>query len=118
MSQKGSGVGYYVDKQGYLRITRRGAWHNKFVHRKVMSEMCSVYCFHKPLNSDGLPEGFDVHHIDMRKQHNCPGNLLLIDHNLHYAMDILWRRNQETGTYTSCTEPPDWVTQEYGEEDD
>jgi hypothetical protein len=80
-----------LHEKGYRRIWRRGPLYSKLEHRVVMAAMCREHCYY-PLNGDGIPPGFDVHHLDFRKTHNCPSNLLLIEHTLHYHADQL-RRN-------------------------
>lgn len=91
MPRKGSGTGVSMHEKGYLRRWRRGPNRGQLVHRMVMAELCRIWCYY-PLNGNGLPHGFDVHHVDFSKTHNCPANLLLIEHTLHTAADQL-RRN-------------------------
>jgi hypothetical protein len=83
---KGSGRGWCLHPKGYPVYTRRGPLRKKLVHRVVMAAMCAEYCYY-PLAEDGLPAGFDVHHLDFDKLHYCGGNLLLIEASLHSAMD-------------------------------
>lgn len=86
MPRKGQGSGIGLHEKGYRRIWRRGPLYGKLEHRVVMAGMCREYCYY-PLNGDGMPHGFDVHHQDFHKTHNCPSNLLLIEHVLHYHAD-------------------------------
>lgn len=108
--RKGSGKGYRINNKGYVQVIRRGLDRWKYVHRLAVAKLCREFCFHV-LSEDGLPAGFDVHHIDFDKQHNCPGNLLLIEHALHYHMDVKERRN-DLGIYVTpqpITVPEGWV---------
>jgi hypothetical protein len=83
---KGSGTGIGLHEKGYPRYWRRGPLYSKLVHRVVMAAMCREFCYY-PLGPDGIPPGFDVHHMDFNKLHWCHCNLLLIDHVLHYHAD-------------------------------
>jgi len=117
MAVKGSGTGIRIHAKGYPRYSRRGPLRDRLVHRMVMSTMCRESCYY-PLGEDGLPPGFDVHHVDFDKRHYCPSNLLLIEHKLHYHADYD-RRNYNRGngrrfedTGDGHDGPPDWVTGE------
>ncbi len=96
--------------KGYLQFTRRGVLRGVLVHRHVMAQLCRVFCFY-PLAEDGLPTGFDIHHIDWNKQHNCPHNLLLMDKALHSYAD-LYRRMQNHARHFEMADAPDWVIEE------
>lgn len=86
MPTKGSGTGIGLHEKGYPRIWRRGPLYGKLVHRVVMAAMCREFC-HYPLGPDGIPVGFDTHHMNFDKRCFCRHNLLLIDHTLHYHAD-------------------------------
>ena len=92
MPRKGSGPGFGLHEKGYLRCWRRGPDYGRLAHRMVMAELCRIWCYY-PLAADGIPHGFDVHHTDMNKTHNCPSNLLLIEHTFHYHADQERRGN-------------------------
>lgn len=112
MPSKGSGSGIRIHAKGYPRYSRRGLLRDKLVHRVVMAGACQEFCYY-PLNGDGLPPGFDVHHQDFDKMHWCLHNLLLIEHTLHYHADSgrrLW--NQARHFEETDDGPPDWVTRE------
>lgn len=112
MAVKGSGTGIRIHCKGYPRYSRRGPLRDQLVHRVVMAAMCQESCYY-PLGKDGLPPGFDVHHVDFNKRHWCGCNLLLIEHTLHYHADRdrrLW--NQARHFEETDDGPPDWVTQE------
>lgn len=112
MRRLGSGKGYYITDKGYAKSTRRDT-SGKYIHRLVMARLCRHQCYY-PLGKDGLPVGFDVHHIDFDKLHNCPCNLLLMEHSLHFHADIDSRR--VNGTYSAVA--PDWVVTDTGDYDD
>lgn len=86
MPKKGSGAGFGRHDKGYLRCWRRGPDYGRLAHRMVMARVCAEFCYY-PLAADGLPSGFDLHHIDFDKTHNCPSNLLLLEHTFHYYAD-------------------------------
>lgn len=68
-------------KKGYKRLNHK-PYRGMYEHRVVMAKLCSEFCVY-PLEGDGLPAGFHVHHVDYDGMHNCPGNLLLLDRRIH-----------------------------------
>ena len=112
MAVKGSGAGIRIHAKGYPRYSRRGPSRDRLVHRVVMAAMCRESCYY-PLAEDGLPPGFDVHHVDFYKRNWCHSNLLLIEHMLHYHADRS-RRALNQGRHFEDTDdgPPSWVTEE------
>jgi hypothetical protein len=90
--------GLQLTYKGYYRVTRSGIHQWKLLHRRVMEQQLerthpltlAVLKIH--LNSrgklDSLPEAWDAHHIDGNKLHNCPQNLMLLDHALHGALFV------------------------------
>ena len=114
----------YKTKKGHLRISS-GPDRGKYVHRKVIEELLVSH----PTSFWGsaLPAHIDVHHIDGRKDHNCPCNLLLLDHAIHSVIERgKFLRHPYTGRFMTPHEyafefgprevaPPDWVTTEYEE---
>lgn len=103
------GLGHTVTRKGYARITS-GPHRHKLEHRVRMAEMCREWCYY-PLAADGIPEGFDVHHFDWDKRHNCRSNLLLIEHRLHYYADMASRRDKQ-GVYGRF-DIPQWAVFTY-----
>lgn len=106
------GKGYTITEKGYCRITS-GPDRNKYQHRVVTAKLAKEWCYW-PLGKGGLPDGFVVHHMDFDKQHNCHGNLLLIQREIHDELgwawwDVLYRENQKE---------PDWVTEDGDEQGD
>lgn len=57
---------------GYWRIFR-APWRNYYLHRAVWEHAAG----HK------LPEGWEVHHMDHNKDHNCRCNLLAMPKEMH-----------------------------------
>jgi hypothetical protein len=80
--KKAKGV---VNQNGYKQL-----WtvehYGKYEHRVVMAELCKEFCVYE-LGGDGLPEGMEVHHMDWNKQHNCPGNLMMVDIAIHRRLN-------------------------------
>lgn len=112
MPRKGSGTGIRIHAKGYPRYSRRGPLRDKLVHRVVMAGMCAEFCYY-PLGKNGIPGGFDVHHIDFDKRNWCHCNLLLIEHRLHYHTDQDRRMlNQAKHFEDADDEPPAWVTED------
>jgi hypothetical protein len=63
-----------------------------------MARLCAEFCYY-PLGDDGLPPGFDVHHVNFDKLNYCHCNLLLIETALHSAMDQGRRAAIQYGGY-------------------
>jgi hypothetical protein len=65
----------------------------------------------------GIPEGFQVHHMDFDIWHNCSCNLLMIQAELHDGTSACSQPvDPETGRYMSrkvqaraLADAPDWV---------
>jgi len=82
------GPGVRLNEKGYLRYSA-GPNRDRYVHRVVMSRLCTEFCYY-PLDQTtplgrptGLPWGFTVEHLDHNRTHNCPGNLLLLQTEIH-----------------------------------
>lgn len=107
--------GYTVNEKGYQRI-KAGPDRDKYVHRKVMEVMLAATDT-QTLAALGIaaaapakiPEGFTVEHLDHRRQHNCPENLLLLDKRIHDAISFasMCRYSERF----SQTQEPDWVNE-------
>jgi len=77
--------GHTTTAKGYVRLTA-GPNRHRYEHRVVMCVSLQIFCpewLKARLNGDGLPAGFHVHHIDQRRAHNCPQNLMLLDAAIH-----------------------------------
>jgi hypothetical protein len=73
-----------------------------------------------PTIQDGTSEGtpFTVEHVDHRRTHNCPANLLLLDKRIHDAISSAHATNLrrvrgkvEGWGWVADLELPDWVNQ-------
>lgn len=74
-------------ENGYVRFTA-GPLRGKFEHRVVAAAAW------QETHGMGLPEGYEVHHLDFRRDHNCRSNLLILGPGLHRpAHQGGWRRD-------------------------
>jgi hypothetical protein len=121
----GMGRGVRLHPDGYLQVTRRGPYRFWMEHRMVMMEACKEWCYYDV--SDGkLPERLTVEHLDHNRQHNCRGNLMLLDKVIHDAISLeyRWRRWREMQVELEeelkreRETPPDWVMVGEGGEDE
>ena len=100
----------HVTKKGYLRIHAKGQDRNKYVHRHAFEEQIKEQrrnAFASLIQTDPeYTETFlsmlerleadpdkqrlsldkEVHHTDGRRDHNCAGNLILLDAAIHEAI--------------------------------
>lgn len=106
--------GTYLTAKGYRRF-HSGPDRGKYEHRVVMRELCKVWCYYPVAESTGLPVGLDVHHVDFDKEHNCVGNLILLDTAIHVAISGWWYRIKQTGRYEDKPAPLDWEVGWYEE---
>ncbi len=83
--------GVYVTGKGYRRISH-GKHRNCLEHRHVMALMLAdpIGLCHLPAGP--IPPSATVHHIDYHKRHNCQGNLMLLDNQIHNALSRSRRR--------------------------
>ena len=82
--------GVSVSDKGYLRY-RSAPHRNKYVHRVVIEDELKNpigLCF---TPGQSIPTGFTVDHVDHNKQHNCQGNLILMEKKIH---DVISRAYQ------------------------
>lgn len=68
------------DSSGRPRV-RAPEWYEGAAHDGYVFEHTLVYCGSRGLTK--IPEGHDVHHLDMDKQNNDPSNLILLTHSDH-----------------------------------
>lgn len=83
--------------------TRRGPLRNKLMHRLAMADLCREWCYYL-LKEDGLPAGFDVHHVDFNRLNYCSCNLLLLQTKLHMATNRMQAeavRQSQSASYTN-----------------
>lgn len=84
---KGNPVKKFEDEGGYLRVNV--SWCHGRIHQ-------IVYCLFN--NLDGVPEGYEIHHIDKKKQNNSLDNLQLLTHKQHREIhydDIFTEENRQ-----------------------
>lgn len=106
--------GTYLTAKGYRRF-HSGPDRGKYEHRVVLRELCKVWCYYPVDEGTGLPVGLDVHHVDFDKEHNCVGNLILLDTEIHVAISGWWYRIKQTGRYEEKLAPLDWEVGWYEE---
>jgi hypothetical protein len=109
--------GFYVNEKGYLRLSA-GPDRGKYVHRKVMetllaeTDTATLAALGIPACSPAkIPEKFTVEHIDHRKPHNCPENLMLLDKRIHDAISLWSRGYYRAHRSPEQPEEPDWVNE-------
>jgi hypothetical protein len=97
-------------------IKTRGRYRDWYEHRMVVNEATEEFCFYGP----GIPNGFEVHHIDYNRQHNKRHNLLMLDERIHHAIQAVncksqepWMKRRSCYSKPATSEVPDWVTEEY-----
>lgn len=91
--------GKTVTSKGYVRLTA-GPNRFRYEHR-VLAE--SLW---RETHGTSLPEGFEVHHLDFCRSHNCPANLLILGPGLHEAAHVSGWRRDALGRYTQDDEVP------------
>lgn len=104
----------YLTAKGYRRFYS-GPDRGKYEHRVVMRELCKVWCYYPLDENTGLPAGLDVHHVDFDKEHNCIGNLILLDTAIHVVISGWWHRIKQTGRYEERLVLLDWEVGWYEE---
>lgn len=110
LDELGRVIGTHVASKGHLRYSA-GPHRNKYVHRVIAAQCAAVWCYYPVNGKDGLPEGWDVHHLDGNPQNNCPvHNLCLMPHSLHAALtqyEVKWRRAYLEGLGNPVDNPID-----------
>lgn len=101
------GVGIYKTKDGHLRYHSPKKFRNMYVHRKVVEDLISETPYSIKLF---LPWPYEVHHIDFNKEHNEPGNLLILSEAFHSYLTADGRRDRGNGRFKPrWKSPPEWV---------
>lgn len=81
--------GKHRSKHGYVRLTA-GPNRGKYEHRVIASSAW------ERTHGKALPVGYQVHHMDFCRWHNCLENLLILGPGLHVAGHVDgWRRDKE-----------------------
>ncbi len=70
--------GSQLTAKGYIRITA-GPWRGQYLHRIVAAMKW------REKYSEPMPKHLHVHHMDFRKAHDCPENLLIMDSGIHLS---------------------------------
>lgn len=87
--------GFRRTKSGHLRISS-GTFRDEYVHRLVVKTLLG---FTHPLTLHHIPIPYEVHHVDFKKDHNCPSNLLLLEEGLHSAITARGSRRRGDGKF-------------------
>ena len=95
-------------EKGHVRVTA-GKDRGKYKHRLVFAKLLEEN-WH-PIYGDKVPNGWAIHHIDWRKDHNCPDNLCGMDEAFHNAITAAGRE-RANGKWIGVKNVPDWVTRE------
>ena len=91
---------------GYYRYTA-GPHRGKYVHTRIAETLVSETPYSIRLL---LPWPYEVHHVDYRKTHNCPSNLILLDIAFHSKMTADGRRHELNGRFEPKRRTvPEWV---------
>ena len=95
--------GVHTSDKGYRRISH-GDHRDKYEHRYVMEQLllAPVGLMYYPCCGD-IPGWATVHHQDHNRQHNCPGNLILVDRAIHSALSK-WRQRYILDNYEAWLE--------------
>ena len=78
--------GVHQSDKGYRRVSS-GPNRHKYEHRIVMEEMLADpigFVFYPP--EARVPDWATTHHNDANRQHNCQGNLMLLQQCIHNAI--------------------------------
>jgi hypothetical protein len=97
--------------RGHIRISC-GPDRGKYEHRVIIRDLLRVWNF---WGYSDIPPGYSVHHLDFREDHNCPYNLLFLDHTIHQAFIVDYRKRHANGHWAPQHEEPEapsWVTME------
>ena len=77
-------------------LVRRKPYRNWLLHRAVVDLLIKEW---NPFGWTGIPDGWEVHHIDFVKHHCCPKNLLLLAPEIHHFLQKSHSRDPYTGQY-------------------
>jgi len=88
---------------GHLRYRSPKELRGEYVHRQVIKKCIEETPYSVRLL---LPWPYEVHHQDYNKQHNCPGNLLIVSDSLHSAMTA--HRLKKRSFQAKWSKAPDW----------
>lgn len=86
---KWSGGTHKSDK-GYVRISTRYR-RDMYAHRAAALDLLTNPISYMFTPGQGIPENIQIHHIDYNKRHNCHGNLMFLDRQIHSAISLSHR---------------------------
>lgn len=101
--------GRWVNEWGYVRVSTasgRGKYEHRMVIESLMLEQAiigilksvrppkeqAIEIMSAVLHPPEIPPDVHIHHCDRDRQHNCPGNLMLLDAAIHRAITADHRR--------------------------
>ena len=93
---------------GHLRYSSPKSKRGKYLHRDRVEQLIEeTDWYRRPL----LPWPYEVHHADWNKEHNCPGNLIIVSEALHSAMTADGpRARHHNGKFRpKWLPPPEWA---------
>lgn len=84
--------GRTITERGYVRITH-DAWRGWLEHRAVVARCLDENVISPGVMPREIPDGWEVHHMDFNRRHNCPSNLLLLHPAFHSHARIIQNHN-------------------------
>lgn len=74
--------GKRISVDGYVRITS-GPYRDWWEHRAVVARCLAENTISPGIMPRQIPEGWEIHHMDFDRRHNCLSNLLLLHPAFH-----------------------------------
>jgi hypothetical protein len=101
--------GRTLTAQGYVRL-KSGPWRYWLEHRAVVARNLADNTISPGVMPREIPDGWEVHHMDFNRRHNCSHNLLL----LHPAFHEHARHpSNGNGKYAEDDLPEEWYEGAY-----
>jgi hypothetical protein len=105
--------GRHTTGKGYVRLKTR-VGRGKYEHRFVMEQMLRAPVGLMFAGEGKIPAGMDVHHFDGNRQHNCQGNLMLLQACIHNAISRSYKKfliehYDEYVTMVARENEPEWL---------
>ncbi len=92
--------GKRLGERGHIRLSA-GPDRHQYEHRVIVRDLLRQWNFY---GWTEIPPGFTVHHLDFREGHNCPSNLLLLEHRIHQAFIADYRIRFANGWFAPQSE--------------